>query len=68
MVEAKKKNKELIFDNSYLFKKGKLKKFQLRKEVEEILNTDYGLYYHGKSGSKKKGKKKKKSKKMIEIK
>ena len=63
MVEAKKKNKELIFDNSYLFKKGKLKKFQLRKEVEEILNTDYGLYYHGKSGSKKKGKKKKRSKK-----
>ena len=63
MVEAKKKNKELIFDNSYLFKKGKLKHFKLRKEVEEILNTDYGLYYHGKSGSKKKGKKKKKSKK-----
>ena len=63
MIEAKKKNKELIFDNSYLFKKGKIKKFKLRKEVEEILNTDYGLYYHGKSGSKKKGKRKKKSKK-----
>jgi hypothetical protein len=63
MVEAKKKNRELIFDNSYLFKKGKVKHFKLRKEVEEILNTDYGLYYHGKSSSKKKGKRKKKSKK-----
>ena len=63
MVEAKKKNKELIFDNSYLFKQSKIKQFKLRKEVEDILNTDYGLNYHGKSGSKKKGKRKKKSKK-----
>ena len=63
LVEAKKRNKDLIFDNSYLFKKDKVKKFKLRKEVEEILNTDYGLNYHGKSGSKSRGKKKKKSKK-----
>ena len=45
LVEEKRKRKDLIFDNSYLFKKGKIKNFKLRKEVEEILNTDYGLYY-----------------------
>ena len=44
LIEEKKRT-GLIYDNSYLFKKGKQKMFKLRKEVEEILNTDYGKYY-----------------------
>ena len=70
MAEEKKK-KELIYDNSYLFKKEKKKQFQLRKEVEEILNTDYGKYYNYKKQNilpeekTKKFIKKKKAKKQI---
>ncbi len=70
MAEEKKK-KELIYDNSYLFKKEKKKQFQLRKEVEEILNTDYGKYYNYKKQNllpeekAKKFIKKKKAKKQI---
>ena len=32
---------QLIYDNSYLFKKDKPKDFKLRKEVEDILNKEY---------------------------
>ena len=59
LIEEKKK-KELIYDNSYLFKKEKNKQFKLRKEVEEILNTDYGNYYnYKKKNIKSEGKKRK---------
>ena len=47
LIEEKKR-KGLIYDNSYLFKNSKKKQFKLRKEVEEILNTDYGKYYQKK--------------------
>ena len=62
LIEEKKR-KGLIYDNSYLFKKGKKKKFKLRKEVEEILNTDYGLNYFKKKKIKSEEKKKKINKK-----
>ena len=66
LIEEKKR-KVLIYDNSYLFKKGKKKQFKLRKEVEEILNTDYGKYYKKKQikfeNTEKKKTKKKKGKK-----
>ena len=41
--ERKKKNTQLIYDNSYLFRKEKIKKkdYKLRKEVEDILNKEY---------------------------
>ena len=41
--ERKKKSTQLIYDNSYLFRKEKIKKkdYKLRKEVEDILNKEY---------------------------
>jgi hypothetical protein len=41
--ERKKKSTQLIYDNSYLFRKEKIKRkdFKLRKEVEAILNKEY---------------------------
>ena len=40
--KEKEKEKELIYDNSYLFKKNKKKKsFVIRKEVLDILETEY---------------------------
>ena len=63
LIEEKKRT-GLIYDNSYLFKKGKKKQFKLRKEVIDILNTDYGQYYNKKKSSNSKEKKKKNSKKQ----
>ena len=40
MLEKKKKS-QLIYDNSYLFKKEKSKDIKIRKEVEDILNKEY---------------------------
>lgn len=57
LIEERKK-RGLIYDNSYLFKKDKKKNFILRKEVIEILNTDYGLKYIKKKKIKSEGKKK----------
>ena len=37
----KKKRAQLIYDNSYLFKKEKQKEYKLRKEVEDLLNKEY---------------------------
>ena len=37
----KKRKDQLIYDNSYLFKKEKPKEFKLRKEVEDIINKEY---------------------------
>ena len=45
LIEEKKR-KGLVYDNSYMFKKGKKKQFILRKEVQDILNTDYGADYN----------------------
>ena len=39
-LERKRKS-QLIYDNSYLFKKTKQKEYKLRKEVEDILNKEY---------------------------
>ena len=41
--ERRKKNTQLIYDNSYLFRKEKIKKkdYKIRKEVEDILNKEY---------------------------
>ena len=39
-LEMKRKS-QLIYDNSYLFKKKKQKEYKLRKEVEDILNKEY---------------------------
>ena len=47
--EKMKKNLNLIYDNSYLFKKDD-KKFKIRKEVEDILN---GIYNKNKENEKK---------------
>lgn len=68
LIEDKKRT-GLVYDNSYLFKKSKKKFFKLRKEVEEILNTDYGMYLQKKKKKlpekKKKKIKKKTAKKLI---
>ena len=37
----KKKKSQLIYDNSYLFKKEKHKDLKIRKEVEDIINKEY---------------------------
>ena len=42
-LEQKRKS-QLIYDNSYLFKKKKAKEFKLRKEVEDLLNKEYQEY------------------------
>ena len=35
---------QLIYDNSYLFKKDKKKEFKMRKEVEDLLNKEYNQF------------------------
>ena len=64
LIEEKKR-KGLVYDNSYLFKKGKKKQFTIRKEVIDILNTDYGKYYFKKKKVKSEEKKKVIKKKKI---
>ena len=71
-IIEEKKRKGLVYDNTYLFKKGKKKKFVLRKEVEDIINTDYGADYKYKKirseDKRKKTNKKRKGKKITESK
>ena len=38
----KKKQKKLIYDSSYLFKKLEPDNVNIKKEIQDIINTDYG--------------------------
>ena len=40
-ISEEEKEVELVYDNSYLFKKKNTEKFELRKEVKDILEGNY---------------------------